>query len=358
MPQPDVDHIIAVHDLRRPVARAVGSVLDGTRCALRVTVVCHNLPVSDVAGALAEFAGDSRLRLLELSDGVPSPSGPFNLGLESATGRFTSIMGSDDSLEPGAIDSWLALADRTGSDVVIPRVVVLGRGPMLTPPARPWRRKRLDGVKDRLAYRSAPLGLVSRERFGDLRFPPGFRSGEDVEYGARLWFSGAPIAFDRRGPAYLVHDDAPVRVSTMRKTVAEDGSFLEGLLAGEAFRGLEPRQRDAFVTKTLRSSVLMWITYRPTPELWTDDDVRDLGAVVRRCAEIAPRAFRALSRTDRDILDAFAQTPSDLEKALALIPGRTAIRRRNVLTREASAVLAREAPIRFGLASRLLGASI
>jgi hypothetical protein len=355
MPEPAIDHIIAVHDLRRPIERAVSSVLDGTTVSLRVTVVCHNVSREDVAGALKRHHDDPRLRLVELHDGVPSPSGPFNAGLDAATGRFTSIMGSDDAVEPGALDSWLALADRTGSDVVIPRVTVVGRGPMLTPPVRIGRTHRLDGVRDRLAYRTSPLGLVSRRRFGDLRFPPGLRSGIDVEYGNRLWFSGAPIAFDRRGPAYLVHEDAPVRVSTVAKPVAGDASFLEGLLHSDTFRALTPTQRDAVVTKMLRGNVLMWITYRPTVDLWSDADVESLAEVVRRCAEIAPRAFRPLSRTDRDILDAFLPASRDVSRALSLLPGRTSIRPRNLMPRNLTAMLDREAPPRFGLASKILG---
>lgn len=355
MPEPAIDHIIAVHDLRRPIARAVSSVLDGTTVSLRVTVVCHNVARADVADALERHRDDSRLRLIELHDGVPSPSGPFNAGLDAATARFTSIMGSDDAVEPGALDSWLALADRTGSDVVIPRVTVVGRGPMLTPPVRIGRTRGLDGVRDRLAYRTSPLGLVSRPVFGALRFPAGLRSGIDVEYGNRLWFSGARIAFDRHGPAYLVHEDAPVRVSTVTKPVSGDASFLEGLLQGATFRSLTPTQRDAVVTKMLRGNVLMWITYRPTPDLWSEDDVTSLAEVLRRCAEVAPRAFRPLSRTDRDILDAFLATPHDLGRALSLLPGRTAIRPRNVMPRRLTAMLDREAPPRFGLASKVLG---
>lgn len=358
MPEPDVDHIIAVHDLRRPVTRAVASVLDGTAGRVRVTVVCHNLLRGDVSRVLERFSADSRLRLVELSDGIPSPSGPFNVGLELATARFTSIMGSDDTLEPGAIDSWLALADRTKSEVVIPRVAVLGRGPMLTPPTRIGRTARLDGVRDRLAYRTSPLGLVSRSAFGELRFPAGLRSGIDVEYGNRLWFSGARIGFDRHGPAYVVHEDAPVRVSTMRKPVSGDASFLEGLLRSDTFRALGPEQRDALVTKMLRSNVLMWITYRPTADLWTDDDVYALAGVVNRLAEVAPRAFHPLSRTDREILDAFVASPHALDRALALLAGRTALRPRNVVPRSLSAFFGREAPLRFGLASKLLGRGV
>lgn len=357
MPQLDVDHIIAAHDLRRPIARGVASVLEGTRCRVRVTVVCHNVEVAAVADALGALAQDSRLRLIPLPDGVPSPSGPFNAGLDAATARFTSIMGSDDELESGALDSWLACADHTGSDVVIPRLRVQGRGPTLTPPVRLGRTRGLDGVRDRLAYRTAPLGLVSRAAFGQVRMPAGLRSGEDVEYSAQLWFSGSRIAFDHSGPAYVVNEDAPVRVSTVRKPLAQDAAFVTPLLDSDVFRGLHRAQRDALVTKLLRGNLLGWLGNRPVVELWSEDDRRVLQEVLHQLVDVAPRALALLSRTDRRILDAISATPVELEEALALVATRTALRPSNLVTRHVGTLLAREAPIRFGIGSRALGFS-
>src|SRR5690606_7827266 len=91
-----IDVVIAVHDKRRPIARAVGSVLDSglDDDTMRVTVVCHNLDRGEIAGVLGpELAG--RVRLLELMDGIHSPAGPFNHGIGAADARFISIMGSD-----------------------------------------------------------------------------------------------------------------------------------------------------------------------------------------------------------------------------------------------------------------------
>jgi hypothetical protein len=98
--EPLVDHIIAVHNNRRPIARAVGSVLKHTSAPIRVSVVCHNTEQGEIRLILGELADDPRLRLLQLDDGIPSPSGPFNAGMDAATAPFTSIMGSDDELEP------------------------------------------------------------------------------------------------------------------------------------------------------------------------------------------------------------------------------------------------------------------
>lgn len=354
MSDPDVDHIIAVHDLRRPIGRAVGSVLRGTRCDVRVSVVCHNIAQDDVATALGDHADDDRVRLMQVDDGIRSPSGPFNSGLDAATGRFTSIMGSDDELAPGAIDAWLQIAERTGSDVVIADVKAAHGGHAFTPPVRVGRRHRLDGVRDRLAYRAAPLGLVSRVRFGSLRFPGGLASGEDVEYVAQLWYSSARIAFAAGAPAYVVHDDAPERVSTRRKPVSTDAAFLHRLLESPVFASLSSTQRDALMTKILRGNVLQWIAAR-NADMWEEGDVAALADAVRRCESVAPHGFAALSRTDRDILDCFTSSSPNVERALSLVAMRTAIRPRNLVPRSVIRSLAREAPLRFGVASTLRG---
>ena len=41
----------------------------------------------------------------------------------------------------------------------------------------------------------------------------GLPSGEDIVFGLEVWFSGEEIAFDARGPAYLVHSDGDERVT-------------------------------------------------------------------------------------------------------------------------------------------------
>lgn len=355
MQEPQIDHIIAVHDPSRPIARAVASVLDHNSIPLRVTVVCHNLDSAVIRSHLRGAEHDPRCRLIELHDDVPSPSGPFNAGLDAATARFTSIMGSDDELEPGALDSWARLADRTGADVVVPRMRIAGGGFLLTPPARPGRTRHLDGVKDRLAYRTSPLGLVSRRRFGDERFPPGLRSGEDVDYVARLWYSRAEIAWDRRGPAYIVHADAVSRVSTVTRPLRHDTAFLRALLSGETFARLDARQQTSLVVKTLRLNVMTWIRMRPEASAWTDDDLSELRDALALCDDAAPQARRYLSRTDRDILEAVAVPECDLDRALTLVRTRTSVRVANLVPRRLRTTLAREAPLRFAVASKLVG---
>ena len=79
--------------------------------------------------------------------------------------------------------------------------------------------------------------------FGELRFTEGLPSGEDVAFVTRMWFSGAPLAFDRTGPAYLENDDATDRVSFTLRSVADDYATRNPPLS-RAFRAVERFARE------------------------------------------------------------------------------------------------------------------
>ena len=352
---PDVDVVIPVHDPRRPISRAVGSILDHNRAAFRVTVVCHNTPAAGIRAGLAGHADDPRLRLLELHDGIHSPTGPFNLGLDSATARFTSVMGSDDELEPGAIDSWLALADRDHAAVVVPRLRHAGGRDVPTPPVRPGRRRNLDGVKDRLSYRSAPLGLVSTQEFGAERFVAGLGSGEDVAYVTAVWFGGRPISFDRHGPAYLIHSDAGDRVTMGVKPVSADVAFMRLLVEDSRFANLSAGQRLALVIKLLRIHIFGIVTNRPSPAGWTQSDRLDLAEMTRTLLAVAPAAAGILSRADGRLLDAIQDPTASTQRLIDLGQARRHFARPgSLLPGDLRHLFSREAPLRMITASALV----
>jgi hypothetical protein len=349
---PDVDVVIAVHDASRPIDRAVRSALD-SRAGLRVTVVCHGLERRRIAERLGALADDHRVRLIEHHDGIPSPSGPFNAGLDAATGRFTSVMGSDDELEPGAIDAWLRVADRDRADAVIPPLRHAGGAPIPTPPSRPLRRRRLQAVADRLHYRSAPLGLVSRARFGDLRMAVGPRVGEDLDYSGRLWTSGARISLARRAPAYLVHDDAATRVTFTARPIDDELAYLPLLLSTPWLAAAPVEQRTAWAVKMWRINLFGALFYR-SGHSWSADDRRALAAFAAALAAFAPDALERLSRLDRRLVDAALD-----ESVAGDELNRRALARRRfaspgaLLTRRLRFVGAREAPLRYMIATVL-----
>jgi hypothetical protein len=350
----DVDVVIAIHDPARAIDRAVRSVLDGIRAEVRVTVVAHNTAAGPIRDRLHELAGDPRLRFHELQDGIRSPSGPFNAGLDLADAAYTAVMGSDDELEPGAVDSWLALARRERADVVIARLRRAGARPIPTPPTRPFRTRGLDGVRDRLSYRSAPLGLVSTNAFPTLRFTPGRPVGEDVPYVTRLWFSGARICYDRSGPAYLVHDDAPQRMTLTPRPVEAELAYLSDVLGADWFARIDEEARAAFCVKAMRIHLFGAVHNRPDPSGWTRDERVSLADTARALIAAGGGIERALSRRDRTLLDAILDPATPAEDLLRV----AASRRRfgtpgTVLPRRLRDLFHREAPPRMMAASAL-----
>lgn len=342
-----VDVVIPIHSATRPLYRAVSSVLDRTAASVSVIVVVHNIDVGIIRGLLGAFRDDERVRLIELHDGIPSPAGPLNAGLDAATAPYVCVMGSDDEFEAGAIDSWLALARATSAAMVIPMVYRVGRGYDAFPPVRPGRTRNLDPVKDRLSYRSAPLGLIERARLGNLRFTEHLKSGEDLPFTVHAWFSGHPLAFDGHGPAYLEHPDATDRVSSGGRTVDEDFAFLSHIIDTPWFSRLSLREREAVVIKIIRTQVFDAIANRLPDDRWTAEEWDGLKAVLRRLYAAAPGAQKHLSRVDRDVLDRLLDDEPDREELLRLIPERWHYRSVRALTpRNPFRVLDRQGPLR------------
>lgn len=343
--EPMLDIIVPVHDARRPVARLAGSVLTETTTPLRLTFVCHGLPTVEIAAALGEWRDDRRVRTIAFADGRRGPAGPFIAGLGQATAPYVMKLDSDDTLEPGAIDAWMALLRAADADIVICRMrSVYEDRDWSTPPARPGRRRGVDPVKDRLAYRTSTMGIFARERMAAS--PPDVRAvtGEDIVSGLRLWYSDASIALATREPAYLVHDDGPDR-ATARRPLTEELEWMNGLRTDAILAALPTRAREAIATKLIRVQLFGAVAAR-IGEL-SDDDRSELAAAARTLVGFGGRTPPWLSRADRDLLDALLDGAAE-RGTLAALAGR---RRRlghpaTLMTRSLWWIFHREAPPR------------
>lgn len=354
-----VDAVIAVHDTTRPIARAVESL---TRSGLvlgdelRITVVCHNLPVEDIARRL-EGLDVPGLRLLPLADGIHSAAGPFNTGIDAATARYVSIMGSDDFVEAGALASWASVAGDAQADAVIAPQVHAAGAKVRTPPVRPFHRGDRHAVKDRLTYRTAPLGLVARSAIDrlDLRFPEGLLTGEDQSFSARLWFGGRGLRYAAGSPRYVVGADAATRITTTPRPVAEQFAFVDQLLADPWFGRLEEAGRRSIAVKIVRVHLFESVRARIESGAWSPDDQSYAQGLIARLRAAAPGFERPFSIADRRTIDALA-APGTGPATI----GRLARERRRfgrpstLMTRDLRGLLAVEGPLRFMAASALL----
>lgn len=351
---PEAQIVIAVHTPDRPIRRAVESVAAAGQGRAAAVVVCHNMDPAPVRKALAGLDG-AAAEVLQLNDDIASPAGPFNFGLRSATAEFVGIMGSDDALEPGAVAAWLDLAASTGADAVIAPLRTRSGRPILTPRARILRGALVDPLRDRLAYRTAPLGLFRRRLLEahQLSLTEGLQTGEDLEFGLKLWFSGAPVAYRPGLPAYLVGEDAEVRVTSAVLALKEQFRDVRHLVEGEWFARLRPTARDAIAVKLLRGHVLSAALRRGSAFAWDPADCQELSALTGEIAAFAPGAARALSGPDADLLAALRATgsPADVRRALQRREAAGPLRRS--LTRHLADNLRTEAPLRSNASSLL-----
>lgn len=344
---PAVDLTIAVHSATRPIARAVASVIDHTAANVRVNVVAHNIDPEIIRTNLGRYASHPSVRLLHLQDGIGSPAGPMNHGFAQSDAAFLSVMGSDDQLAPGAIDSWLALQKDTNAEAVLGRIVLATGQADPYPPVRNGRRLRdLDGRKDRLAYRSAPIGLIERARFGHLRFTEGLPSGEDLAYSATLWFTGTRLAYDLHGPGYVLNDDAIDRVTTAPRAITDNFSFIDAIEDLEWYAESSRGVREALVVKLIRLHYFDVLRAHARTKAGLSPKRDELLEVLRRLEAMSPSAMRLLSRADRRIIHAL-RTDSDATDFDALLDARWNYRTLAALMpRNPLLVFHRQAPLR------------
>jgi hypothetical protein len=341
--------IVGVHLPTRPIERVVRSALRAST-PVGVVVVAHNTDPAAIRNRLGPLAEDPRVRVIHLADGIRSPANAYNAGIDAARGEYISIIGSDDEFADDALDRWIALADETHADVVVAPVRRDDGRPGTAPRPRPGQVIGLDGDRDRLFERTAPLGLVRRDRFPALRLTNDVARGEDQAYALELWFSGARVAFDPALPPYLEHGDQSDRVTMQPGRAQDDFAFLPAVEATPAFGRMSDEARRAVAAKILRVNVVGAITtYRPGKA--TAADSAAIRAASVRLHGWAAGVERILARRDRALIAAFSADDGDRVDQLLTERGspRTA---GALIPADPRYVFHRHAPLRSMLAQR------
>lgn len=348
MTEPFVDVVIACHDVSRPIERAVRSVFDVGQAPgeVRVTVVAHGIPAEELERRLADI--DGSIRVVAFADGIRSAAGPFNRGLDLVEGEYCAVMGSDDFLEPGAMTAWIGHARAERPDALMAPIRIDGQPLMPNPLSRIGRRRRLDAAKDRLFYRTAPLGLIrtATMRAMGLRMTEGVRVGEDFDFGIRL-FSLSSRVDAPRSPAYVIGIDARERTTHARLSMTDEFAPITRLLEDGLPAALPPAHRKALAIKLVRISVIGAARSRPVPDDWRgEDEVAFLAAMLQRLVRLAPGVLGPFNLQDRGILDSLTADGSVAETTAAVTRAASAGRLRRWLTRNPLRSFSRESMLR------------
>ncbi|MEV6597371.1 CDP-glycerol glycerophosphotransferase family protein [Actinoplanes sp. NPDC051346] len=201
-PRPDVTVIVVVYNDAARVETAVRSVLDQSLRSHEVVVVddysSDGTPA--VVGRLAAEYPD-RVRSLRLEANSGAAGRPRNVGIEHAAGRYVMFLDSDDTLDPHACRNLLAMAERSGADLVIGRCV---RRDVLSGSEHSWMpwlvqnqvvHESLCDQPD-LLYDVLSTNKLYRHDFltrENLRFPEG-RLYEDNLFSAHAYLTAKKIA--------------------------------------------------------------------------------------------------------------------------------------------------------------------
>ncbi|MFE6359752.1 glycosyltransferase family 2 protein [Streptomyces sp. NPDC057806] len=180
--QPDVSIVIGAYEAMPYLVDCLASVEAQTIDPARVEVIAVDDGSSDGTGAcLEEFADRAPMPVTVIRQANSGgPSGPRNVGLGKATGRYVFFLDADDRLGPEALERMVAMADRNGTDVVLGRVEGINR----KPPQSMWGStlERTDVWSSNIKFTLSAQKLFRRElltRHG-MRFDESLWTGEDA----------------------------------------------------------------------------------------------------------------------------------------------------------------------------------
>ncbi|MGY0067283.1 glycosyltransferase family 2 protein [Streptomyces sp. QTS137] len=219
--QPDVTVVIGAYEAMPYLIDCLDSVEAQTIDPERVEVVAVDDGSTDGTGEyLEEFADRAPMRVTVIRQANSGgPSGPRNVGLDKASGRYVFFLDADDRLGPEALERMVAMADRAGTDVVLGRIEGVNRNA----PKSMWGRtvERTDVHSSNIMFTLSAQKLFRRallDRHG-LRFDESLYTGEDALFTmeAYLRADGVSVVADHTCYYLVGRDDG--------KHVTKSGSY-------------------------------------------------------------------------------------------------------------------------------------
>ena len=194
---PDVSIVIGAYNAMPYLTACLQSVVEQSLGLDRLEIIAIDDGSTDGTGdELDKFAAKhpGRVRVVH-QENSGSPSGPRNVGLELATGRYVFFLDADDYLGGEALERMVAMADEQDADVVLGKMVgVNGRG---VPESMFTRTQpQADLYSSRVWWTLSATKLFRRSHVVGLglRFPTHYRIGEDQMFTARAYFAARAIA--------------------------------------------------------------------------------------------------------------------------------------------------------------------
>ncbi|MGW1954736.1 glycosyltransferase family 2 protein [Streptomyces sp. NPDC001920] len=180
--QPDVTVIIGAYEAMPYLIECLASVEAQTIDPERIEVIAVDDGSTDGTGeCLEQFADRAPMPVTVIrQENSGGPSGPRNVGLGKAAGRYVFFLDADDRLGPEALERMVAMADKNGTDVVLGRVEGVNR----TAPKSMWGKTldRTDVFSSNIKFTLSAQKLFRRELLTrhHMRFDESLWTGEDA----------------------------------------------------------------------------------------------------------------------------------------------------------------------------------
>ncbi len=204
--QPDVTVIIGAYEAMPYLVECLASVEAQTIDPRRLEVIAVDDGSTDGTGeCLEEFAARAAMRVTVIRQkNSGGPSGPRNVGLGKASGRYVFFLDADDRLGPEALERMVAMADKNSTDVVLGKVEGINR----TPPKSMWGKTldRTDVFSSNIKFTLSAQKLFRRElleRHG-MRFDESLWTGEDALFTMEAYLRADGVSVLADYPCYYL----------------------------------------------------------------------------------------------------------------------------------------------------------
>ncbi|MEU9440516.1 glycosyltransferase [Streptomyces sp. NPDC048304] len=204
--QPDVSVIIGAYEAMPYLVECLASVEAQTIGPARLEVIAVDDGSTDGTGEyLEEFAARAPMPVTVIrQENSGGPSGPRNVGLAKAAGRYVFFLDADDRLGPEALERMVAMADENGTDVVLGKVEGVNR----TPPKSMWGKTlgRTDVFSSNIKFTLSAQKLFRRDlldRHG-MRFDESLFTGEDALFTMEAYLRANGVSVVADYPCYYL----------------------------------------------------------------------------------------------------------------------------------------------------------
>ncbi|MEU2924648.1 glycosyltransferase [Streptomyces sp. NPDC007251] len=204
--QPDVSVIIGAYEAMPYLVECLASVEAQTIGPARLEVIAVDDGSTDGTGEyLEEFAARAPMPVTVIhQENSGGPSGPRNVGLAKAAGRYVFFLDADDRLGPEALERMVAMADENGTDVVLGKVEGVNR----TPPKSMWGKTlgRTDVFSSNIKFTLSAQKLFRRDlldRHG-MRFDESLFTGEDALFTMEAYLRANGVSVIADYPCYYL----------------------------------------------------------------------------------------------------------------------------------------------------------